>query len=367
MKILYFDLDIPYLIKNDGTPTGGAAVEWASWLKGFKEAGHEASILSWVGANKFTAPNNEFNIVEGIELSGGIKILKWFTHRFLKLYKAISKNKPDLLVKECADAYTGILAIVAKLLKIKFLYRVANDLDTDERYKKKLSLFDRKLFEVGLFFSDYILCQNAYQEKNLKNKFPNKKIKVLYNPLAININNDEILANHRSYVAWVGIFQYQKNLPALYEIAKRQEHTHFKIAGKEDPGIDTESKTALEHLKKLKNVEFMGFIKREEVNSFLGGAYCLLNTSHFEGFSNTFLEAWKVGTPVISTKNVNPDGLISKFNLGVIAENYSEIPQILSEYIQEKKYEDYSIICLKYVKENHNPKILAQKFISFVE
>jgi glycosyltransferase involved in cell wall biosynthesis len=202
LKILYFDLDFPFLIKNERKPTGGAAVEWQSWIEGFKSNGHEIKVLTWNGANKYVAPNKEYELVEGIDLVGGKKIIKWFSHRFLYLYKAISSHKPDVLVKECANAYTGILAIIARLTGTKYLYRVANDLDTDERYKNKLNLFDRKLFELGLKLSDYILCQNTYQYNNMIKKFPRKKIRVLYNPVITEKHKINIL-NSRTYVAWI--------------------------------------------------------------------------------------------------------------------------------------------------------------------
>ena len=41
----------------------------------------------------------------------------------------------------------------------------------------------------------------------------------------------------------------------------------------------------------LPNIKFVGFIPRNEISSFLGDAYLLLNTSFYEGFSNTFLES----------------------------------------------------------------------------
>ncbi len=70
-------------------------------------------------------------------------------------------------------------------------------------------------------------------------------------------------------------------------------------------------------LTKLQNVEFVGLIPHDEVTSFLTEAYCLLNTSLFEGFSNTFLEAFSVGTPVV-TLGVNPDFILTIYDLGFV-------------------------------------------------
>lgn len=366
MKIMYFDLEFPYLLKNDGTPTGGAAVEWKSWINGFINNGHEVQVITWVGANQFLGEKYDFELIEGIDLKRGIKVLKWFTHRYFKLMKVISANKPDIIVKESADAYTGILAIIAKFLKIKYLYRVANDLDTDDRYKAKLNYFDRKLFELGLNISDFILCQNNYQYLNLKERFSDKQIKILYNPIETLKNDFNNVVNNRFYIAWIGIFQHQKNLPAFLDIAKSLKEIKFKVAGKKDPHIDEKSKEALVELEKLPNVEMVGFLKREEVKPFLQYAYCLLNTSHFEGFSNTFLEAWITGTPVITTKNVNPDNLIEKNKLGIVSNSYSELKEILPDFVINRKYLEYSQNCMKYVNDKHNPNKLAKKFIEFI-
>ena len=113
----------------------------------------------------------------------------------------------------------------------------------------------------------------------------------------------------------------------------------------------------------LNNVEFIGHIKNETIPEFLSKAFCLLNTSRLEGFSNTFLEAWSVGTPVITTKNVNPDEIISDYSLGIVSENYDEIPKILKKLIEEKQYMGFSKTCSNYVKDHHDPIKLAKIFL----
>jgi glycosyltransferase involved in cell wall biosynthesis len=52
-------------------------------------------------------------------------------------------------------------------------------------------------------------------------------------------------------------------------------------------------------------------------------ASMLCCTSAFEGFPNTFLEAWSYGLPIVST--VDPDGLIARHELGKIAHDQSSL------------------------------------------
>ena len=90
-----------------------------------------------------------------------------------------------------------------------------------------------------------------------------------------------------------------------------------------------ETKNVLTELKQTTNVEFVGYLKRGEIKSFLSKSIALLNTSFNEGFSNTFLEAWALGVPVITTQNVNPDEIVNKYNLGKVANGYDQLPDLI--------------------------------------
>jgi glycosyltransferase involved in cell wall biosynthesis len=59
----------------------------------------------------------------------------------------------------------------------------------------------------------------------------------------------------------------------------------------------------------------------------LSESYILLNTSHFEGFSNTYLEAFSVGTPVFAMEKADPDSIIKNNRLGYI---YKDVDDLVS-------------------------------------
>ena len=60
----------------------------------------------------------------------------------------------------------------------------------------------------------------------------------------------------------------------------------------------------------LPNLVLHGAVPRERMAAMYGGAALLLCTSRYEGFPNTFIEAWSLGIPVVST--IDPDGLIAE-------------------------------------------------------
>jgi glycosyltransferase involved in cell wall biosynthesis len=365
MKILFMDFEIPYLIKDSDYKTGGIAVEWYSWIKGFVKNGQKFGLLTFKGANDVIKKDIGLDIVESYDIEKGIQKLRTVTYRFPMLFYAVKKYNPDIIVKEGASRNTGLLAIIAKLLNKPYIFRVANDPDVDERIKLLLSKVDYLFYKLGVKIAKSISCQNGYQYEKLRKKYPKKNIFIIHNPYLIKHAGGLYKKSERTYVAWVANFRYQKNLPALLKIVKKLQSFKFKIAGQPFSSMDDLTKQALKELEECNNVEFVGYVKRSEIAEFFNNALLLLNTAHYEGFSNTFLEAWASGTPVVSTMNVNPDNLISKFNLGKVGDSYAEVPKLIEEInsMSESQYENLSTNCFNYVKKYHDPQKLAEKFI----
>ena len=359
---------MPYLLNDIDRPVGGATIEWHAWIKGLISNNHEVGILTFKGASAYIDRDLEFDIVESYSVNEGIPVLRWLYKRFPAIHNAVREYNPDFLIQECAGFETGLMAFIGKKMNIPFIYRVANDMDTDERYKERLSKYQQVAYKFGLKHADAIMCQNNYQYERLKMKYPVKKITIIHNPY---FYEGELSAiknqTERKYIAWLGIFQYQKNLTALLEIVRSLGEIEFWIAGKAGNRLDDDTKAALSSLRNCNNVKFVGYLKRTEIMSFLSNAYALLNTSHYEGFSNTFLESFLAGTPVITTDKVDPDSIVYNNNLGLTARDYKEIPRLIVSMIQSSNYNNIAQSCRQYVLREHDPKMLAQKFIEILD
>ncbi len=363
MRLLYESFEIMNLISKKNVPTGGAAVEWYNWLKGFKKIGCEVGILTWKGSNaEIKEKEFDYDLVESYDLNKGIPKLRLFYYRIPSYYKAIKSYNPDFLLEGCATENTGIMAFLSKVTGKPFIHRIGSDMDVDGRIARNFSKLSLAVYYYGLKNADHISCQNKYQYEILKRKYPNKSISILYNSIEIKKPFNKNV--EKEYIAWVGNFRYEKNLPAVAEIVKKLSCYKFKIAGTRFSTTDEDAKRGLNELENLENVEFVGHLTNIEIRDFLSNAYCLLNTSRLEGFSNTFLEAWSVGIPVVTTINVNPDNIIKEHNLGIVAEDYESLPKIINELISSKGYLDFGERCFKYVSEKHNPEILATQFLN---
>ena len=81
----------------------------------------------------------------------------------------------------------------------------------------------------------------------------------------------------------------------------------------------------------------------------------LINTSAFEGFPNTFLQAGKYGVPIVSL-NVDPDGFIERNACGTVA--HGAFDQLVEGVRRLKQDPDWFEHCSQniraYVYEHHD-------------
>lgn len=366
MKILFVDFNLPYLVNDENYAVGGATVQALNWINGLKSQNAEIAVLIEEEGSNFNN-NTDIKYLPTFSLDKGNKGINWLTHRYYKLQQAVSLYKPDFIYQAGAGPITYFISLTAKG-KTKFIHRIANDVDTDSRIKTRLNFVSRFLYKTALKNTDLILCQNEYQYHNLKSFLNNKNIVQIHNPILIDPLLKPIKKNaNTSYVAWVGIFQYQKNLPALYEIVNKLHDIEFRIAGTARKKIDPDTINALEKLEHCKNVKFVGYLNRKHLSIFLTESSLLLNTSFYEGFSNTFLEALAASTPIVTLQKTDPDSIIEKNGLGKAVKSYEEMPDAIRNILSNKFYNELCEKCYNYVKEYHDAEKLAKNLLLLLE
>jgi len=299
------------------------------------------------------------------DFNKGIRWLRWIYYRLPYTYKKIKAAKPDYIYSGIAGWTTLLLAMTCRMLHVKYIQRISSDAHLDKRFRDTYSAMHHFILYWGLRMSHHILCQNNYQLLKIKKKFPHKSAIKIFNPHYLK-NPGEFNNDHSGgYIAWLGIYRQAKGLKLLYQIASVLKHEQFMVAGKTGANCDEETLTYLEKLQHLPNVAFPGYLERTQVLPFLAKAKFLLNTSYFEGFSNTFLEAWAVGTPVLSTVNVNPDSIISNHNLGIV---YNEVFDLCRQHatLSRELYQLMSENARQYVAHYHGYRIVTRQLLSYL-
>jgi glycosyltransferase involved in cell wall biosynthesis len=366
-SILFTQTGNVELLVENGNPMGGAVVETLIWMKAMHQLGYKIIQLRDIGDQR--PIKSEFDwiyIQPNYDPSKGIKWFRWVFYRLPKAFKQIKSAQADYLYESIPNWNTFFIALMCRRLRVKLILRIASDKMLEEKTLLSSFNFKNKLVYMSFDRCDFILPQNKFQYNRLKELIPNKKIQLLHNPFEIDKDYLKIKNSKKGYISWVANFRYAKNLKMLFEIAQILPHNLFKIAGSSLPNLDEETKLYLTQLKTLKNIEFVGTIKREEILDFFSQSMFLLNTSRYEGFSNTFLEAMATGTPILTTRAVNPDGIIDKFNLGLIYESPEQLKKIL-EGINDSEYYEISSRCIQYISKNHDHLEIGKKLNKVIQ
>lgn len=368
MRILSIEFSIPYLLNDENYPIGGWAIELSTWLRALESVGHEAAILTWKGASAHVGSGRQIKLIETYDPTQGVRVAKWFYSYIPKLLAAARAYRPDVIVQGARGIQTAIMAFVADQLKIPFVYRVVSDADVDERYKVGLRPYEWLSYSWARHRTAGFLCQNQYQRDQLAALFPGKLIHVIHNPIVVAEDATAPLPRaERRYVAWLaGVFRYPKNLPLLFRVAQELPDVNFRVAGMLSRDADQATVDAVNGLRDLPNVELVGYIRRADIQAFLAEAAVLLCTSHYEGFSNVFLEALAAGAPVVTRRPVDPDLIVLRNTLGASAQDELAISKSVRAILDmdANEYHALALRCQTYVKDNHAPIVKARELIA---
>jgi glycosyltransferase involved in cell wall biosynthesis len=116
------------------------------------------------------------------------------------------------------------------------------------------------------------------------------------------------LGLHGSYVAFLGVLEPRKNVPALIRgwaeaVSWRDDPPALVLAGGRgwDEDVDAAIAEAPSHLRVVRP----GYLRFADLPGFLGGATVVAFPSHGEGFGLPVLEAMACGTPVLTTQRLS--------------------------------------------------------------
>jgi len=369
-KILFVENDntLPYLLKSNykiKSPTGGASIELEVIIKELiKNHIHELGLISWKGSKAFIG-NDLANTIEIFEAStlGKPHRIAYMIHSLI----SVLSYKPDYIFIKGNGLKIPFFMLCAKSIKCKTIFRLSTDLQTDGAFinynnifKGYLNKFSRTLYFFGLKNMDFILCQNTFQYNKLAKLANHNSVTHIVNDfIDINTNSTNSKKN-RDYIAWIGRIAQIKNIKCLLDVAQKCTDITFKIAG------GHQNEEIVSSLEKLKNVELVGHLQRDEIYDFISSAKGVLITSFKEGFSRVILEALVAGTPLILTRDVDPDDIIKNNDLGIVKEKHDQLSEGVYELINLKNYDNMSHRCIEYVKANHNVHSGVSKILSIL-
>jgi len=111
---------------------------------------------------------------------------------------------------------------------------------------------------------------------------------------------------------------------------------------------------------RLPNVRLIDFVPFACIQKYYEEARLFVNTSEFEGFPNSFIQACIAKTPILSFR-VNPDDMIKKYDLGCLCEDDMDSAVEFIKGLDEKTMRYYGENAFKYASENHDMRVVIKR------
>src|SRR5262249_39802366 len=156
----------------------------------------------------------------------------------------------------------------------------------------------------GIRNAGTIIVQTKDQKSLLESNYGRSDAIVVRNfhPLPPPSERGAFQTNDKKRVVWVANLKPVKNPEAFIRLAVRfsdERDVEFVLIGAAQgkPAWNADITTMMQS---APNLRYLGEQTQERINELLWGATAVVNTSHEEGFSNVFIQAWMRGVPIVS-------------------------------------------------------------------
>lgn len=288
---------------------------------------------------------SEIETRENVTLIRSLDFKKNLINQTACLWRAMRQANASIYLQKAASWGTFFVAMFCKMNKRFFIYRTAKAEESKGAWPK--NYFERKAFWYSLRHADKVLVQNDADKHNLSSTLGIESVA---------IPNGHILStlvkNNRDYVLWVGRSTKVKRPELFIDLAESTPNEKFVIICQRGTG-DNDYEKIVSRAKQVKNLEFIERVPFNEIDGWFQRAKVLVNTSDTEGFPNTFVQACKSGTPILSL-NVNPDGFLDSYKCGLCAKGDREkFKNMLIKLLGPDSVE-FGKNARKYVEQHHD-------------
>lgn len=344
---------------------GGAEVKQVIIGRELAERGFDIFFITYDNVPSRVPSNEIYNfdhisVIKSFYVSTKISLIK----KFMIIWRCLKRADSDIYIH--SSGFPGIVPLFCLIHRKKFILLISSDrnavlrnIASNTSFITKIALF------LDIWLADIVVAQNTFQQRSVEQNFSKKPV-LIYNPIKISKLFKPKGPCGKKNVIWIGTIEEIKQPFLLIELAKSLPDYHLKVIGRCSINEPTMCKRFLSEINSIPNLNYLGFISHNEMDTIYQEASILVNTSIAEGFPNTFLEAWLFGVPVISL-NVDPDEVICKNRLGfhskTVKQMVTDIDTLLSN---ESLLIEYGRNCRSYVESVHDLNKIADYYVSIL-
>ena len=311
---------------------GGVERQTALMGRWLADRGHRVSVITWDEGQADGVQIDGMTIYRMCRKNAGVKGLRFIWPKWTSLVAAMKRAEAQVYYQNCGEYVTGQVALWCRRQGRRFVYSVARDPDCDARLPEMHKRRERVLYRYGLGRADRVIVQTRRQQEMLRSGFGREAAVIPMpcpGPSSQEYDRFDGARSDSHRVLWIGRICEVKRPDRLLDIAQACPDLQIDFVG---PASETEyARNVYARALTLPNVVVHGPATRARVEEFYRAARVLCCTSDFEGFPNTFLEAWSWGVPVVST--CDPDHLIAARGLGRFGTEPGELVRGIRELL----------------------------------
>jgi glycosyltransferase involved in cell wall biosynthesis len=312
MKRICFVMKDVYPLFNPAVPGvfGGAEVELFFLSRALVRCGYAVQFL----VGDYGQPDREERdgvCLVKLRYSNTVRYRRWHhvILRRLMIVRELVRSPAAIFLTETASDTFGFMVLINGLLRRKkVVFKCGSDVDVDYPFWKKKSRYLYLLHVFAMRYVHRIVCQSSAQQRGLDARCVAKS-RVIPNAFPIPVGAPDI---PRTMILWVSRWDSMKRPELFAELARRLPEERFVMIM---PGSGRGREAFVRSVAGLANLSVIDCVPFHQIQAYYARAKCFVNTSTFEGFPNSFIQAGLAGTPLLSF-TVNPDGIIDEHGLG---------------------------------------------------
>ena len=304
-----------YLEPGAETHVGGAQRQQYLLATQLRERGHTVSFVSFETDGATRERLDGFDVWNTLPATNDVTAAPMALARILRTIRRVDA---DLFYVRGNPPLCILASYCCALLDESLVYVVANDSNVElSKLSDHHGMFDYSVPKLAYLDAvrraDQVVSQTDYQRDILGNVFGIPST-VVPNGYTVPPDDEVVPAADRSHVLWVGSLDPEQKQPDRFlDLAERLPDVEFRMVGWTDEvGYRNE---IIDRADALSNLHFEGFVPPDEIDQYYRQAVAYVNTSAYEGFPNTFLEAWRFAVPVVALHSVL-DGSLTAADIG---------------------------------------------------
>jgi glycosyltransferase involved in cell wall biosynthesis len=284
-----------------------------------------------------------------------------------QLYNLLRMIRPHVIYQNGASSLISAAAFYSHRFNCTLIWHVASDNDvlsirriSPIRHMHKL--LDKKFLQYGIKRAHKIIVQTNFQAQLVQKLNSQANIFLIKNFHPIPEEVSETIKKNQ--IIWVANLKRLKQPEVFIDLSRALFEKRIDVdcimigAPTSYPPMYQQ---LLEHMiNKIPNLCWLGKQPIDIVNRYMAESKIFINTSKWEGFPNTYIQAWMRETPVV-TLNCDPDNLIHHLKLGLRSETYDRLVNDVITLL----HNDKARICMgknarQFAIANHSLKNLDQ-------